>query len=640
MKIRWQMQFVSLRGTSYVVNIYDANYNGNYINQLTGGANPFVTEEDDDEDFYVPIRTQSGKLGIIVNDLSMLRALMPTKATDRPVVLRTSTNVVKWVGYIPGSQYSQPWDAPPFETSIPVVGIMEAMKGEMFTQANGFTSLYDIMSAINDKFPIGLRMFYPNIARPNEVYAQNLNFQKFIEPIKRADLDTTDSYEPSSLFDVVEAWCQYLGVSLREFGNAFYFTVHDYLEFASYEEDDFTQSTQAQYGDISFNNLTIGSNDHKMSYAKAYKRVEGTFSVDPEKYEEIFNLENVWKQFKVRAYPTNPGTAYALFDGNVEVKPYLENTQRVSPPITVNGDYSGGQICYFNFRQLGGFWISSLGSTAQVAMTIQPERKVYKVGTGRMFVRIKLSVKDGAAWNMAGATGNIYIKMQVGNLWLNSSGGSGTTRVGYSWSSTNAPVLIPIKDGDLDEDRIAESNGLRLNNGIEIPLPTTMQPGVYSVYFEFIDNYSGSITRALVSDFAIGSGLMPDNSLSANLVELKNNVIAKNISNDYADVYSLECPLTTAQSPQNGAGVVVDEDSLPVTTRYDQVGINRRAALMNMPREMLNIGIVNYDIQPIDHVTMESGQQDIDEYAVVSQRTDWRNDLTHINLIYLDTTQI
>ena len=74
------MQFVSLRGTSYVVDIYDANYNGNYINQLTGGANPFVTEEDDDEDFYVPIRTQSGKLGIIVNDLSMLRALMPTKS--------------------------------------------------------------------------------------------------------------------------------------------------------------------------------------------------------------------------------------------------------------------------------------------------------------------------------------------------------------------------------------------------------------------------------------------------------------------------------------------------------------------------------------------------------------------------------
>ena len=47
MAIHWQVKFKSLRaGTDYTVNIYDENYSGNPI-PLKGGAEPFVTQEDD-----------------------------------------------------------------------------------------------------------------------------------------------------------------------------------------------------------------------------------------------------------------------------------------------------------------------------------------------------------------------------------------------------------------------------------------------------------------------------------------------------------------------------------------------------------------------------------------------------------------
>jgi hypothetical protein len=65
MAIHWQVKFKSLRaGTDYTVNIYDAAYSGNPI-PLKGGAEPFITQEDDDEDMFLPIRTQSGYIRIV-----------------------------------------------------------------------------------------------------------------------------------------------------------------------------------------------------------------------------------------------------------------------------------------------------------------------------------------------------------------------------------------------------------------------------------------------------------------------------------------------------------------------------------------------------------------------------------------------
>ena len=64
MAIHWQIPFKSRRtGTVYTVNIYDSTYSGNPM-VLKGGSEPFVTEEDNTEDEFTPIRTQSGYLNI------------------------------------------------------------------------------------------------------------------------------------------------------------------------------------------------------------------------------------------------------------------------------------------------------------------------------------------------------------------------------------------------------------------------------------------------------------------------------------------------------------------------------------------------------------------------------------------------
>ena len=116
MAIHWQIPFVSLRThTQYTVNVYDMIYSGSPIS-LKGAADPFVTEEDTDDDPFIPIRTQSGKLRIIDNGFAAdgvtpfdWKQFVPSVAAERPVTLTHMVNgtaVVDWQGFIQAQDFS------------------------------------------------------------------------------------------------------------------------------------------------------------------------------------------------------------------------------------------------------------------------------------------------------------------------------------------------------------------------------------------------------------------------------------------------------------------------------------------------------------------------------------------------------
>ena len=68
-EIRWQVPFAALDGKKYRVDIFDEGYVWE-PEVLKGAATPFYTQEDDDEDVFLPIRTSSGYLTIIVENQS------------------------------------------------------------------------------------------------------------------------------------------------------------------------------------------------------------------------------------------------------------------------------------------------------------------------------------------------------------------------------------------------------------------------------------------------------------------------------------------------------------------------------------------------------------------------------------------
>ena len=112
MAIHWQITFKTLRGGhTLTASVYDNTYSGNPI-QLKGGASPFETEEDQDDDPFKAIRTQTGSLRIVDDGKDAngnawnWRDLQPRSDYDRPVILRDENNTILWQGFLQAQNFS------------------------------------------------------------------------------------------------------------------------------------------------------------------------------------------------------------------------------------------------------------------------------------------------------------------------------------------------------------------------------------------------------------------------------------------------------------------------------------------------------------------------------------------------------
>ena len=130
--IKWQIPFASLSGTLYRIDIYAEGYSGDPI-QLTAGESPFVTEEDSSEDFFAPIRTQTGSIQVCTRkpDGTMLTLddILPANNIDHPVRLinLSNSNAIEWQGFLSCEAYSQNYTAIPENLTLSVISVLEAM---------------------------------------------------------------------------------------------------------------------------------------------------------------------------------------------------------------------------------------------------------------------------------------------------------------------------------------------------------------------------------------------------------------------------------------------------------------------------------------------------------------------------------
>ena len=158
-QIHWQCCFQSLDGHQYAVNIYEQDYSGS-IQQLTGAGNPFTTQETDDADIFVPIRSQSGYLRVVDTTGGLLEAMMPANNVDRLVRLYSGTHngsaftpqALRWQGFLQAQAYTQPWDGGTVMLEFPVSSLLGALQDVSPTSIllNGAPSLaYLIEDAFN-----------------------------------------------------------------------------------------------------------------------------------------------------------------------------------------------------------------------------------------------------------------------------------------------------------------------------------------------------------------------------------------------------------------------------------------------------------------------------------------------------------
>ena len=239
MSVHWTIQFKSLRtSTLYTVSIYDADYSGDPI-PLKGGAQPFVTDEDDDTDMFAPVRTQSGTLSIVDDgkdangNTFSWTDLLPETDTSRPVTLthvENNTTITDWQGYIQAQTYGGDLYGGTQERSFSIQDSLGLCQGidinYQHTQLSNFAYLLKYMIDQMTGLTFSYVYFFPgSMPYLNLDYMMKLiDWQNFV-------VENDDGLEPRfSLGVCLEDMCTFWGMTIRTAGDSIYLIHTDLIE--------------------------------------------------------------------------------------------------------------------------------------------------------------------------------------------------------------------------------------------------------------------------------------------------------------------------------------------------------------------------------------------------------------------------
>lgn len=260
MAIHWQVKFRSLRDeTLYTVNVYDDRYTDSPV-QLTGAANPFETQEDDDDDFFTPVRRQSGYLRIVdtgednAGNTFNWRTFIPTTDTDRPVTLTNEDGTVLWMGFMQAQNFgSRLYDTPQereFPLQCPLTVASRADINYTQTQFQNFAYLLLKVAAS-----------IPSVCRPNSFVFQGGAtardwLSKYIDWQNFSTIDDEGQLEAQyNMLQCLEEMCRFWGWTARMSRQTLYLVCPDDTNMSdfltlSYYELALMASTPDAYGTV------------------------------------------------------------------------------------------------------------------------------------------------------------------------------------------------------------------------------------------------------------------------------------------------------------------------------------------------------------------------------------------------------
>lgn len=243
MAIHWQVKFKSLRAANgnedYTVSIYDADYSGTPI-QLKGGAEPFVTQEDDDDDLFEPIRQQSGYIRIVDDgkDASgnalasgWLRQLLPANDLSRPVVLTNGLGDTLWQGYLQAQNFSGTLYGNPQERDLPVQCVLSVLSAKDASTTekdiHNFAWLLNYLLAsiglTPSSSPLGIDyLFFQGDAFALDWLKKRIDWQNFVS----IDEDGTVKSDYDH-YTMLEDICKFWGWTARTHGRDLWFVCAD-----------------------------------------------------------------------------------------------------------------------------------------------------------------------------------------------------------------------------------------------------------------------------------------------------------------------------------------------------------------------------------------------------------------------------
>lgn len=232
MAIHWTIPFRSLRSnTLYTVNIYDSTYSGNPI-PLKGGARPFYTQEMDNEDGFIPVRTQSGYLSVVDDGYAAdgttpfnWKNLLPSTDTDRPVTLTDGNGNIVWQGFMQAQNFSGTLYGNPQQRDFPVQCALTILEGiDINYQQKEIKNFAYLLNYMLSSIPT---INITTIKVQGSSDAQSwllkcIDWQNFV-----SDDGDGNPCAKYNLYQCLEDMCRFWGWTARTFGTTLYLTCAD-----------------------------------------------------------------------------------------------------------------------------------------------------------------------------------------------------------------------------------------------------------------------------------------------------------------------------------------------------------------------------------------------------------------------------
>ena len=232
MAIHWKIPFKSLRtDTLYTVNIYDDSYSGSPV-QLMGAAEPFVTQEDDSDDMFIPVRTQTGYIRIVdngkdANGRTLAAAdrwdkMLPATNKSRKVTLTNGSGNIVWQGWMQPQTFSGQLYEDVQEREFPVMCGLLALDGAYPTvsQFSGLVNFAALLYGALHASGMSIDKIYFSGIDALYWLLRRVNWENMIQS------DNSQSRRMAYNWrEILEAVCQYWGWTCRTFGRNVYFII-------------------------------------------------------------------------------------------------------------------------------------------------------------------------------------------------------------------------------------------------------------------------------------------------------------------------------------------------------------------------------------------------------------------------------
>lgn len=371
MAIFWKIQFKSLRtNTLYTVNIYkNATLPSGYPLTLKGGAQPFTTEENDDEDQFTPIRTQSGHIrifddGYAINASNQRVAfnwkdLVPVNDTDRPVTLtheESGTTVTDWQGFMQSQNFGAELYNGSQEREYPIHCCLSVLSAtQVSVSHNQLCNFAYLLRYIFNSVPqhsFALYLIQGGVDARTWLM-KRLDWQNFLQA--NNDNDVEAKY---NLFKILEDVCRFWGWTVRTHRNNVYMTCAD------------------DTGEDTFLTLTPGNLDTLANGLQAGD-INGTYSTTTISGDVFASVDN--DDFKQRG----AGKATVKADVNAQdtlvqfAPPSVRKRMEGTPPSWTWVPSGKDLVGYFETSTIGSFTTDILDGTSHATRGGFQRRQVF-----------------------------------------------------------------------------------------------------------------------------------------------------------------------------------------------------------------------------------------------------------------------